>query len=235
MSTTRDKIGKPPGSLEYVGKYPTSRSRITHLRYNAYEYHVDTQEVEDPESISLSVKSNKINWVNIDGLAPDIVSYIGDHFQLHPLLIEDLLNTEERPKVEEFEDYIFFSLKMIQPSSTPDKIIAEQLTVLLGDHYVITFQETQQDLFEPLRKRINSNKGMIRTRGADFLAYRIMDIVVDNYFFLADDMDKQISKLEKRILAEQAQDITNKIQKLKKKLLTLRRHLGPLREEVGNY
>jgi len=152
---------------------------------------------------------------------------------LHPLILEDIVNTEQRPKMEDFEQYIFVVLKMLQYNEKEDEIIAEQVSLILGSNFVISFQETEGDIFDPIRDRIRNSKGRIRKMGADYLAYALLDAVVDNYFTILEKIGEKIETVEEELVANPIPETLQIIHTMKREMIFLRKSVWPLREVVG--
>jgi len=177
-------------------------------------------------------KPDLVNWVNLDGLSDtSIINKIGEHYSLHGLLLEDI-TTDLQPKVEEYDDYLFFSLKMLYRIEK-NIIDYEQISFVLGKDYLISFQEKEGDLFGPLRERIRLDQGRIRKEKADYLLYRLIDIIVDNYYVVLDSIGQQIEQIEDDIYKDSSGQEFRKIQRLKKELIYLRKALYPLRDAMS--
>ncbi len=177
-------------------------------------------------------KPDLVNWVNLDGLSDtSIINKIGEHYSLHSLLLEDI-SLDQQPKVEEYDDYLFFSLKMLYRIEK-NIIDYEQISFVLGKNYLISFQEKEGDLFGPLRERIRLDQGKIRKKKADYLLYRLVDIIVDNYYTVLDSIGQQIEQIEDDIYKNSDGQEFRKIQRLKKELIYLRKALYPLRDAMS--
>jgi magnesium transporter len=177
-------------------------------------------------------KPDLVNWVNLDGLSDtSIINKIGEHYSLHSLLLEDI-SLDQQPKVEEYDDYLFFSLKMLYRIEK-NIIDYEQISFVLGKDYLISFQEKEGDLFGPLRERIRLDQGKIRKKKADYLLYRLVDIIVDNYYTVLDSIGQQIEQIEDDIYKNSDGQEFRKIQRLKKELIYLRKALYPLRDAMS--
>ena len=226
------KAGLPPGALIHIGSRKAKTAKITVLDYNLEECNtIVCQSVE--EAFSYRDKDS-VSWINVDGLHNvDILSALGENFGLHPLLIEDVLNTKHRPKYEDFEDYIFVTLKMIGINKDNSTIVSEQVSIALGYNWVISFQEREGDILSPLRQRIHSNKGPIRKRGADFLFYRIIDCIVDNYYFVSEFYGGLTEALEEKVLDLPNEESLKEIQNLKKQIMAFKKSVAPLREAMS--
>ncbi len=226
------KAGLPPGTLVHIGSQKTNEVVLNVIDYtveNFKEFNCGTIE----ESFEFKM-TNSVSWINIDGLHDlDTISKIGEHFDLHHLLLEDILNTEHRPKAEEFDDYLFVTLKMLGISPKDESIITEQVSFILGPNWLISFQEQAGDIFENLRVNIRESKGNIRSKTVDYLFYRLIDTVVDNYYFVIEHISETIEGLESRVLKNPDNNILEEIQNLKKELIQLKRNVMPLREVVA--
>jgi magnesium transporter len=184
------------------------------------------------EELCLKLQDDHVNWLNVDGLYnQDIIDTIQAKFNLHPLLIEDVLS-DQRPKAEEFENYFFFTLKMLYKIEGP-KIDYEQISFVLGKNYLITFQEKEGDRFEGFRERIRLDQGRVRKRQADYLLYRLMDIIIDNYYNILDHIGDKVDEMEENVYENPSTRSFNKIQLLKKELIYLRKALYPLRDALS--
>jgi len=177
-------------------------------------------------------RPDQVNWINLDGLQDKtIINKIGEHFSLHSLLIEDITN-DHQPKVEEYENYLFFTLKMLYRIEE-NVIDYEQISFVLGKNYLLSFQEKEGDLFGSLRERIRLDQGRVRKKKADYLLYRLIDIIVDNYYTVLDSIGQQIEQIEDDIYKNSSGQEFRKIQRLKKELIYLRKALYPLRDAMS--
>jgi len=178
------------------------------------------------------LQPDQVNWVNVDGLHDlDIIQKIGKHFCLHSLLLEDI-SQDHQPKVEEYDDYLFFTLKMLYRIEG-DVVDYEQISFVLGKNYLISFQEKEGDLFGPFRERIRLDQGRVRKKKADYLLYRLIDIIVDNYYIVLDSIGQQIEDIEENIYKSPTGQEFKQIQHLKKELIFLRKALFPLRDAMS--
>tara|TARA_R110000787_G_scaffold59922_7_gene135834 strand:- start:1012 stop:2088 length:1077 start_codon:yes stop_codon:yes gene_type:complete len=226
------KAGMPPGTLIHIGTKKSDTSKITIIDYTATDY--NSIICKSTNDFIPYKESKSVSWINIDGLHnTKVIEGIGNQFQLHPLLLEDILNTRSRPKMEEYDNYIFITLKMLGISKNGNDIISEQISIVLGDNWVLSFQEQQGDIFDSLRLRLKENKGTSRKQGADYLLYRLIDTVVDNYFFITEHISEAIEDLEELVLKSPDRESLLKIQKLKREIINLRKAILPLREAVS--
>ncbi|MCJ7693106.1 MAG: magnesium/cobalt transporter CorA, partial [Sedimentisphaerales bacterium] len=175
-----------------------------------------------------------VTWINIDGLHDiQVIEKIGKNFDFHPLILEDILNTGQRPKFEDFENYIFIVLKMLTYDDDEETIKSEQVSMILGHNFVISFQEIQGDVFENIRERIRTAKGRIRKMSCDYLLYTLLDAIVDNYFAIMEKFGEKIESLEEQLVSDPDEKILQKIHSMKRELISLRKSVWPLRELVS--
>jgi len=176
-----------------------------------------------------------VTWIDIDGVhQSDLLDSVGKHANLHPLVMEDIHNTYQRPKVEDYEDYLYIVLKMISWNEETKEVQAEQVSLILGKNYVISFKEDPGDIFDPVRLRLREGKGRIRKMGADYLAYALLDQVVDNYFLVLENLGEQIEDLEEELITNPDASTLQTIHHLKRELIYLRKSVWPLREAISS-
>ena len=200
------------------------------ITYNRQEY--DKFSSQDPAELLSRLKPDHVNWVNVDGLNRSaVIEKIQAHFNLHQLIIEDILN-DQRPKAEEYESYLFVTLKMLYKIEG-SAIDYEQISLVLGNNYLLTFQEKEGDLFDAFRERIRLDQGRVRKKGADYLLYRLIDITVDNYYNVLDTIGERIEETEMSIRTNSSEVTFAEIQQLKKELIYLHKALYPLRDAIG--
>lgn len=184
------------------------------------------------DELLTKLNSDRVNWINIDGLYNhDVIEKIQAHFNLHSLLIEDVLS-DQRPKAEEFEDYLFFTLKMLYRIDDK-KIDYEQISFVLGKNFLISFQEKEGDLFDGFRERIRLDQGRVRKKQGDYLLYRLIDIIIDNYYNVLDHLGDSIEEMEETVYENPSNESFQRIQKLKKELIYLRKALYPTRDALS--
>jgi magnesium transporter len=233
MKRAAKKTGLPPGTPVYVGERKDEKVRISVLDYDEAQY--KEKEVKNAEECFPFKDTSTVTWINIDGIHQvDIIQKIGKHFGLHPLIQEDIVNTEQRPKMEDFGNYIYIVLKMIYHDESDSEFRIEQVSLILGENFVISFQEKEGDIFNHVRERIRNGKGRIRKMKADYLAYSLLDTVVDNYFFILEKTGENIEQLEERVVSQPKPEIMQEIHRLKRTMIFLRRSVWPLREVINN-
>lgn len=187
---------------------------------------------KDADELLANIKTDQVNWVNLDGLSNmAIVEKLQTHFSLHSLLVEDILN-DQRPKAEEYEDYLFVTLKMLYRIDGTE-VDYEQISFVLGNNYLLTFQEKEGDLFDAFRERIRQDQGRVRKKKADYLMYRLIDITVENYYNVLDSIGEHIDEIESTIRLDTSDETFQKIQNIKKELIYLHKALYPLRDALG--
>jgi len=226
------KIGLPPGTIVHVGEKKVNKAKIAIIDYD--EAHFQEKEAKNVEECFPFKDKPTITWINIDGVHQvDIIEKIGKHFDLHPLVLEDIVNTGQRPKMEDFVDYIFIVLKMLYYDEKKKEINTEQVSLILGSNFVISFQESEGDIFDPIRERIRSDRGRIRKMGADYLAYALIDEAVDNYFMILEKLGERIEDIEDELVTNPTPETLHTIHNLKREMILLRKSVWPLREVIS--
>lgn len=227
-----EKRGLPPGSLVHVGPNRRHKVKITLIDFDNDA--LTERTLASPNEASICLNSPTVSWLNVSGIHDkEVMAQLGDVFNIHPLILEDIMNASHRPKVEDLGEQLFFTLKMLRMDDRKH-ILSEQVSLMLGPGYVLSFQEDEADIFDPIRERIRNRTGLLRSRSADFLVYRLMDLVVDNYFVVLDEVEARVSRLELVILNAPEKDLLPQIQALKRDMLDLRRDILPLRDAVGS-
>lgn len=231
----KSKLGLAPGSLVFTGLQKMAQVDITVIQYNEENYE-EKKPKNIAEVISLLNSSKKVTWINIDGLHDEkSIEEICTHLGVHKLSMEDILSVGQRPKLDEYTDYLQAVIKLISTEPSEDTIEYEQLTFILKSNILITFQEKTGDVFNSVRTRIKEGKGTIRKRGADYLLYALLDLVVDHYFSILDIFGEKIEDLETELLGNPDKNTLNKLHSLRRETLLLRRTIYPLREMVGKF
>ena len=231
-SRRSEKAGMSPGTLMHVGEKKIEKTRITVIDYDAAGF--IEKEVASVEECFPFKETATVTWVNVDGVHDaSVIEKLGARFDIHPLVLEDIMTTTQRPKTEDLVSSVFVVLRMIEYDEQCSGMTADQLSVILGPNYVISFQETAGDCFDPVRERIRNGKGRIRKLGPDYLAYALVDAVVDNYFFVLERLSEKIDDLEERLIAEPRRELLHEIHALKRSMIDLRKSVWPLREVVS--
>ena len=216
----------------YVGEKKIDRVRIRIIDYDEAQF--QEKEAKTVEECFPFKDKPTVTWINIDGIHQvDIIEKIGNHFNIHPLVLEDIVNTGQRPKMEDFVNYIFVILKMLYYDEKINETKAEQISLILGSNFVISFQENEGDVFDPIRERIRSDRGRIRKMGADYLAYALIDTIVDNYFIVLEKLGEKIEDIEDELVTNPTLETLQTIHSLKREMIFLRKSVWPLREVVS--
>jgi magnesium transporter len=227
-----EKLGLSPGTLMHVGEKKTEKTRITVIDYDAAGF--IEKEVGSVEECFPFKETSTVTWINVDGVHDaSVIEKLGGRFDIHPLVLEDIMTTTQRPKIEDLGGAVFVVLRMIEFDETTFEMTADQLSLILGPNYVLSFQETRGDCLDPVRERIRTGKGRIRKLGPDYLAYGLIDAVVDNYFFVLEKLGEKIDGLEERLIAEPRRELLHEIHALKRDMIDLRKSVWPLREVVS--
>ena len=224
-------IGAPPGTLFYNGEEKDARVKITLIEFNENEYF--EHEFFDLQDCFSNLKENMIKWINVEGIHQlDIIEKIGKTYNIHPLTLEDIVHIEQRPKFEEFDNYLLTIMKMIRYDKD---VIAEQLSIVLTTNTVISFQEPDNgDAFDIIRNRLRQCKGRVRKLGADYLFYALMDAVVDYYFNTIEKIGDKVEDIEEEIMNEPRRESLIELYNLKRQIIYLRKQVWPLRDMISN-
>lgn len=229
----RTEIGLAPGTLVHIGEKKTEKVVIRVLAYNTeklIERELDTVE----ECLEFKDQPDLNFWINVDGLdRVDIIEKLGGYFNIHPLTLEDVLNTGQRPKTEDYDSYIYSVLKMILLDTEKEEITTDQVSIIIGPNYVLSFQEREGNVFDPVRERFKNPASRLRKSGVDYLAYGLIDSVVDNYFLILEHFGDKIEYLEEGLVIQPRPETLQIIQKYKRDMITLRKSVWPLRELIN--
>ncbi len=227
------KVGLPAGSLVHIGEVKTKHPEIALFRYNGQ--HLAEQSGKSLDELDLRVSPDEVLWVNVYGLQdPALLNGIGKQFNLHPLVLEDILNTDQRPKLDTYDDHLFLVTRFFSYDKTSMLIGSEQISIVLGHNFVLTFQERPTGSFHPVRERLRANKGHIRSANAGYLAYALFDVIVDRYFIVLEQIGDDCEQLEEELLRKPTTSVLQGIHKLKRESMDLRRAVWPLREVVNS-
>lgn len=229
------KTGLPPGSLVHIGEKKQAHTRITVMDYDGDR--CSERHPEDVAAIFPLREDPATSWINIDGVHDTaLIERLGRHFLIHPLTLEDTVNTAQRPKAEAFDDYVYVVFKMLRFDDAAGRVHAEQVSLVMGRRFLISFQEAEGDVFEAVRERIRKGGGRIRRSGSDYLAYALMDCVVDNYFAVVEHLGDKIDALEEQLHAAEdgGTDLLHDIFRLKQEMIYLRKQVWPLRETLSH-
>jgi magnesium transporter len=220
------KAGLPPGSLIHIGERKSETARITLFRYG--ERAVSEEAVTDPAQVAPPA-GNGVLWVNLVGVHdPAVFEKLATGFGLHPLVQEDVLNTDQRTKLEDYGDYLYIVLKGL--SGNGEGIVSEQVSIVLGPSWVISVQEGDSPLFHPVIERLRTGRGHIRKLGSDYLVYSLLDAVVDNYFLVLERFGDRIDALQNEVVAHPVPAALGTLHQLRHEIIGLRRSVWPLRD-----
>ncbi len=226
------KAGLPPGTPVYVGKKKDEQVKVTCIDYDGD--HFEEKEVKTIDECFPLKDKPAATWINIDGVHKlDNIEKIGKQFKIHPLVLEDIMHTEQRPKMEDFEDYLFIVLKMFQYDEKENETKTEQVSIILSSNYIISFQEDEGDVFDLIRERIRTDRGRIRKMGVDYLAYSLIDAIVDNYFMVLEKIGERIEDIEDDMIKNPTPEVLHTIHSVKRELIFLRKSVWPLREVIS--
>jgi magnesium transporter len=228
-----EKAGLPPGTLVHVGEPRAEKPRLTAMVYDASRLLEEGLETIG-DAFPLGERPT-MTWINVDGIHQvEVVGELGERLGLHPLVLEDILNPEQRPKMEDLGDYLYLVLKMLDWDNARGEMTTEQMSVLVGANYVVSLQEHPGgDVLDPIRMRIREAKGSIREEGPDYLAYAILDGVVDRYFGVLEALGEKVEDLEEELVAHPTPDTLQDLHDLRRQMIFMRKAVWPLREVVG--
>jgi len=233
MKKAHKKVGLAPGTLVHVGERKIEKVRIRIIDYD--ETQLEEKEAKTVEECFPFKDKPTITWINIDGVHDmEAMGKIGKHFDLHPLILEDIVNTQQRPKLEDFGSHVFVVLKMLYYDKVKRELEAEQVSLIFGSNFIISFQERVGQIFEPLRERIRKGKGRLRKSAADYLAYALIDCIVDNYFVVLEQLGEGIEDIEQDLTTNPTLETLQAIRTFKKEMIFLRKSVWPLREVVNS-
>jgi magnesium transporter len=226
------KAGLPPGTLIHIGEKKTEKLKLTVIDYD--EAHFEEREIKTIEECFVFKDKPTVTWINVDGLhQTEILESLGECYGFHPLVLEDILNTDQRPKTEDYGAYLYVVLKMLDYNEKSNETLSEQVSLILGPGFLFSFQEKEGDVFSSIRNRIRNGKGRIRKMGADYLAYSLLDAIVDNYFTILEKLGEGMELLEERLITRPVPETLQMIHYLKREMIFLRKSVWPLREVVG--
>jgi magnesium transporter len=226
--------GESPGTLHDICNVTTKEIDITIINYDSINF--KEKDVTNIEDCFIYTNDSSITWINVEGVhRHDILEKLGKHYGLHPLMLEDISSCDQRPKLDDYDEHIFIIVKMLSYNEEEKKVMAEQVSFVLGSNYVISFQEEGKmgDVFNPNRERLKNNKGKIRKSGADYLLYTLVDTVVDNYFIILETIGERIEELEGKLISDPSPEKLKTLYSLKREMINLRKSVWPLREVIS--
>ena len=227
------KPGLSPGTLVYVGEKREEDVKISVIDYDPD--HLEEKEVQTLDECTAYKDKESVTWINVSGIHDmGIIEALGKRFDFHPLLLEDVVNTEHRPKLDDYEDHLFVVMKMLHDPEEGQLIKHEQISIILTPKVVISLQENEGDIFDPVRERIRKKKGRIRNKGTDYLTYALIDTLVDYYFKVFETVGEKIEALQAEVLENPRPELLNEIHALRREMIFLRKSVWPLREIISS-
>jgi magnesium transporter len=226
------KAGLSPGTLVHIGEKKTEEVNISMMDY-------DESQIQEKDAATVGEclpfkEKPTVTWVNVSGIHDvTVIEEFGKAFNIHPLLLEDIVHSDQRPKLEDYDDYLFLVLRMLRYDEAKEELQSEQVSLILGPNFVITFQELEGDVFDAVRARIRNGKGKIRKMGCDYLAYALIDSIVDNYFLVLEKYGEKIEVLQEEVLSQPTPETLQVIQGTKRDMIFLRKSVWPLREAIN--
>lgn len=231
-SKRSDKAGLPPGTLVHIGEAKAEPVRLRLVEYDAAGY--EERELATVTDCAPPPDGSRNYWLDVGGIHQlSVIEHLGQAFHLHPLLLEDIANTDQRAKADVYEDRLFLVVKMLRVGDSGTIIKAEQVSLVLGPRFVLSFQEDGGAVFDPVRTRLKNPKGRLRNAGADYLAYALLDSIVDHYFTVLETIGERIESLEQELITNPRPDTLHAIHRLRRELLFLRRAVWPVRELIS--
>ncbi len=229
----KQKKGLAPGTLVYGGAEPAGPVKIRVIDFDAH--HFDERDVERAEECAAYLKQDTVTWINVDGVHDtELISRLGALLDIHPLTLEDIVSTKQRPKLEEYPNYVYVVLQMMHYDRETAALQDEQVSLVFGHGFLISFQESiEGDAFEPVRTRLREHRGRLRSSGADFLAYSLIDIIVDHYMVILESLGEHIEQLEDDVTTNPHPDMMQEINLCRRSVVRLRRSIWPLRDVVS--
>jgi len=226
------KVGLSPGTLAHAGEAKAEPTKISLMAYD--ETTCQERELAGVQDALPLKGGSTVTWIDIDGLRSiSTIEALGEHFGFHPLVLEDVVTTGQRPKMEDHENHLYVVLRMVRCKGSTGEIDDEQLSLFLGPDWVVSIQEREGDVFDPVRERIRSGKGRIRKMGAGYLAYALIDAVVDHYFVVLERLGDRVDALAERLVTEPGPEALRELQTLRHELLFLRKWVWPLRDVIS--
>jgi magnesium transporter len=232
MESRARKLGLPPGTLVHLGSDNTDPVKLSIIDYSSTQFE-ERHSVSVDECLPFKDRPS-ITWINVDGLHQlEIIEKLGKAFNLHPLTLEDIVSTSQRPKIEELDSYLFIVVKMVRQIPGENDPRVEQVSMVVGSNFVLSFQEAVGDVFDPIRDRLRNSKGRIRENGADYLAYCLIDMLVDHYYVVLETLGDRIEEMEDEVINNPSPQAIAEIHDMRRELILLRKSIWPLREVIA--
>lgn len=228
------KSGLPPGTLVHIGE-----KSDRHIKLSLMEYDENTLVEEEDVSIEVCLKKIQtpiMTWIQVNGVSdPAIIASLGNHFHLHALILEDVLNTTQRAKLDTYQNQVFLVLRLLKYTADNHELKDEQVSIVFGPNYLISFVETHEDFFKPIKERMRQGNNRLRCQEPDYLAYALLDLIVDQYFIVLEKVDVDLDNLEEELLYSPRINTMKKIQKAKREMIFLRKSIWPMRDVVNRF
>ncbi len=227
------KVGLPAGSLVYTGEQTPGKTEVTLIDYDEQTF--EERQIQAVEQCIPYREKPTATWINVDRVSdPALIGHLGECFGLHRLVAEDILNVVQRPKVEDYGDYLYVVLKMMSYDEKDARVVPEQVSLVVGRNFLLSFQEgLHGDVFHPIRDRLRQGRGRIRQMGMDYLAYSLLDAVVDGYFVILEKLGDKVDMLEEQLARRSDRSTVEQVYRLKRELLFLHKAVWPLREVIA--
>jgi magnesium transporter len=228
------KIGEPPGTLKHSIKKELEPTSIQRIDYEKEDYQIE--ELNTIEANLKEIVKPKIRWIKISGLRDlEKIEKLGNLMEIHPLVLEDIVNTNQRPKYEDYKDYLFIVLDMIQWDDDGDEFIFEQISIIIGPNFIISVEEHNTDLFKPILERITTPKGRVRSLGTDYLAYTLVDVIIDHYFLTQELLETYIEEIEDNLVEKPEKEVLQTIYQVKRSVIDLQKAIWPMRDVINSF
>ncbi len=233
LNVKKESIGLSPDAIHFRGEVKCAKTRIRLIEYDPIT--IIEKEIGSLEEVLGCDKSATVSWLNIDGLQDEsIMNVVSTGFDIDPMIISDLLNTDVRPKIHEYDNYIFVSIKMLKIDSENQKLESENFAIIMKENILFSFQEKEGDVFDPVRERLRKNKKRIRGSGTDYLMFALLDVIIDNYIYIISQLGEKIEDIDEELIDSPSADRLEEINRYKSELVYLRKTIKPCREMVLN-
>lgn len=234
MRKRSHKLGMAPGTLLHIGNHLLSKIKLSYLEYSSDQF-IGENEVS-LETCLKRIDTPLMTWIQVYGVSdPGIISALGNHFHLHSLILEDVLNTTQRAKLDTYREQAFIVCRLLKYNEANNELQDEQVSIIFGPNYLISFLEKDEDFFKPVKERLRQGNNRLRSEGADFLAYALLDLIVDQYFVVLEKVDSDLDNLENELLHSPKPDTIKKMRKAKREMIFLRKSIWPMREVISRF
>lgn len=228
------KAGMAPGTLLHIGEHLQQKIRLSYVEYDEQNF-IEEDDVTD-EICLKRIETPLMTWIEVHGVSdPSVISSIGSHFRLHSLILEDVLNTTQRAKLDTYQDQVFIVCRLLRYDELEHGLKDEQVSIVFGPNYLISFLEKDEDIFKPIKERIRQGNNRLRREGSDYLAYALLDLVVDQYFVVLEKVDIDLDKLEDELTHFPQPGTVKKMRKAKREMIFLRKSIWPMRDVISRF